>query len=243
MRKKLKDKFYSKSDLGNTDWYQSLIGDEPDYIDVYSIIDGYVKMDLSKILVPLDAGTRTTILDECVERLKRETIHSVRYEGNNLIIDFDNTNVAEVDEYDLAGDFAVQNTTIASDMYSELKDETNIMRKKLYATLKFAQNPTFSCELVKEPTEFQEGEIYGDFEQSVEFKEDGENFAKSEIADRMWHVVYHVLKDYDMIELIANDDEDAEEMIESNVIAGKLGLFTGELVINEIGIYWEKTFE
>lgn len=245
MKKKLNDKFYTKSDLEQTDWYKYIVNDRPDYIDVYTILDGYAKMNLSKLLSSFGAGAKTELLDEIVDRLANYTGCDVTQDGTSVVIDFTGVNVAEVDEYDYGGNFAAENAY--GDMYLDLKDATDIMRKRLYATLKFPQKPAFSCELVKEPTEFQNAEIFGDFEQSVEFRADGQDFINTKIADKMWHEVYHVLEDYDVLDdllkLIATDDTQSEEMIESNVVAGKLGLFSGELVIKEIGIYWEKEVE
>lgn len=239
MKKKINDRYYLGSDLADTDWYQYIIGDTPDYIDVYSINDSYAKMDLKKIISLLDADSGRRLLAESAARLEKETGCETRYEGTNLIIEFTSTNVAEVDEYDYGGNFAEENTLPGIDMYFSLSDVTDIMRKKLNTSFKFTENPNFSCEVVKYPTEFQEGEIYGDFNQSVEFRATGEDFAKTKIADKMWHVVYHVLEDYDMLDAIVEDDTQSMEMVESNVYAAQAGLFTGELVITEIGVYFE----
>lgn len=213
-------------------------GKHPDFVDVYCIEEGIARIKLSFLSV-LDKTIKSNIINKMVGSVENELNCDAWSEDDTILINLAGILTAEIDEYDCDPEFLIEHVD-GPDLYFTFRDETNIMRKSLYNNFNPAKLSYFNIDS-KIPANEDIIKIWGDTELTVNFVEDGEDFIKSDVADKMWHAVYHVLEDNNLLNLLVTDDENlqATEMVESNVFAGKAGLFSGRLDINKIDIYFE----
>ena len=226
---KMKDSLYEPN-------FEDIVGASPDFMDIYCINDGYAQINIAKILRKI----KGPIVKDLLAAIASETGLETEYNGNGIFsVNLNETNVSEYDEYDYDSDFIGKNT-YGENIHNLLKDALDLMAKKLYSTYKIPENSSYNS------FESSDGETrwWGNTTLPVDFHADGEDFAKTDICDKMWHAIYHVLEDNDLLSALTADESiEATETVESNVFAYEAGLFEGDLVIKSLGIYWEASYE
>lgn len=206
----------------------------PTYFDTCEITYGWAEINISQILNKLDASTKSIIINEIIDGLNNEFETAVVYEDDVFAVSLEGANIAE-EEIGYTADTTFVEDLEGPDMYDVLEDEKHIIDKKLYNTFVVPANAKYDI------TSGDEYIYYGAYNLNIQFIEDGFDFIKSKFADKAWHIIYHVLEDNDLTGMLVPDENDIEEteVIESNVFAGKAGLFTGKLTIDNIRVYWE----
>ncbi len=239
MKRKMKDSdYYYNSEPEDFDVegvFEKVVAKHaPTYFDTCEVIYGWAEINISQILNKLDASTKSTIINKIIDELNNKFETTVVYEDDVFAVSLEGANIAE-EEVGYTADTTLVEDLEGPDMYDVLENEKHIIDKKLYNVFKVPANAKYDI------TSGDEYIYYGTYNLDVQFIEDGFDFIKSKFADKAWHIIYHVLEDNDLTGMLVPDENDIEEteVIESNVFAGKAGLFTGKLTIDNIRVYWE----